>query len=226
MMDALEEMARECFGYGRWKAPYWFIGLEEGMSGTLEDRVKAWQKLGKEGLSDCKQFHHEIKVYKHHIDFPPLESTWRVLMLILLTYLGRGSSEKELKSYQSDQLGMANGETALLELFGLPAKNLEEGLKQKGQHFSKNLVDDIHHRRLLKIHERIREHAPELVVMYGTTRKEEFGRLAGRKMERWDTIRRGPTLMTLIPHPTSRPGVTNERWVQHAKALREWRKQA
>jgi hypothetical protein len=40
-MDALEEMARECFGYGRWDAQYWFIGLEEGMSGTLEDRVKA-----------------------------------------------------------------------------------------------------------------------------------------------------------------------------------------
>jgi hypothetical protein len=168
-MDALEEMARECFGYGRWEAPYWFIGLEEGMSGTLEDRVKAWQKLGKEGLSDCKKFHHEIKVDKYHIDFPPLAPTWRVLMLILLTYLGRGSSEKELKSYQSDQLGMANGETALLELFGLPAKTIEEGLKQKGQHFSKNLVDDIHHRRLLKIHERIREHAPQLVVMYGTT---------------------------------------------------------
>jgi hypothetical protein len=66
-------------------------------------------------------------------------------MLILLTYLGRGCSEKELKSYESDQLGMANGETALLELFGLPARNLEEGLKQRGQYFSKKLVDEIHH---------------------------------------------------------------------------------
>jgi hypothetical protein len=27
---AEEEMARECYGYGRWGAPYWFIGPEQG----------------------------------------------------------------------------------------------------------------------------------------------------------------------------------------------------
>jgi hypothetical protein len=219
-MDPLEEMARYCLGYGTWEAPYWFIGLEEGMSGTLEDRIKAWQKHGRQtGLSDCKKFHEEIKVYKHHQNSPPLESTWRVLILILLTYLGRKNDEGELKNYQCSQLGMENGETALLELFGLPAKNIEEKLRQKGQHFGKELIKDIHHKRLLAIHEEIRHHKPSLVVMYGTTRKEEFGRLAGKQIEAWNIVQRGATLMTLVPHPTSW-GVKNDEWIEHAKKLR------
>lgn len=59
-MDGLEEMARGCFGYGRWDAPYWLIGLEEGMSGTLDNRIRAFQKLDKDGLCDSRKFHHEI----------------------------------------------------------------------------------------------------------------------------------------------------------------------
>jgi hypothetical protein len=88
-MDGLEEMARGCFGYGRWDAPYWLIGLEEGMSGTLDNRIRAFQKLDKDGLCDSRKFHHEIGVHHHHQDSPPLATTWRVLILILLTYLGR-----------------------------------------------------------------------------------------------------------------------------------------
>jgi phage-related protein len=49
-MSPIEEMARGCYGYGRWDAPYWFIGLEEGMSGTLGEQIEAWQQLGEDGL--------------------------------------------------------------------------------------------------------------------------------------------------------------------------------
>jgi hypothetical protein len=77
-MDGLEEMARGCFGYGRWDAPYWLIGLEEGMSGTLDNRIRAFQKLDKDGLCDSRKFHHEIGVYHHHQDSRPLATTWRV----------------------------------------------------------------------------------------------------------------------------------------------------
>jgi hypothetical protein len=221
-MDALEEMARKCFGYGRWDAPYWFIGLEEGMSGTLEDRIKAFQKLNKEGLCDCKQFHQEISDYKHHGHRPPLQSTWRVLILILLTYLGRIPTDDERKDYQAIKLGMAKGETALLELFGLPAKNVILGAAQRNLHFTDSMIGQIHTERIAAIRERLQEYRPALVVMYGTSPKpkKQFARLAGRLMEPWDIFREGETLITLMPHPTS-PGRTNQEWIQHAKNLRE-----
>lgn len=31
MHDRILEMAKRSFGYGRWEAPYWFIGPEQGM---------------------------------------------------------------------------------------------------------------------------------------------------------------------------------------------------
>jgi hypothetical protein len=60
-MDNVEhEMARQCYGYGRWSAPYWFIGLEEGQDPIGKDltlRLQAMRDLGKDGLSDCRTFH-------------------------------------------------------------------------------------------------------------------------------------------------------------------------
>jgi hypothetical protein len=45
------EMARRNYGYGRWDAPYWFIGPQQGMgrheNSNLRLRVKAWQDLGR-----------------------------------------------------------------------------------------------------------------------------------------------------------------------------------
>jgi hypothetical protein len=38
MDDGLElEMAQNCFGYGRWDAPYWFIGPEQGKGNDEPD---------------------------------------------------------------------------------------------------------------------------------------------------------------------------------------------
>jgi hypothetical protein len=39
-----EEMARECYGYGRWAAPYWFIGPEQGQGhDDLRKRYHVWR---------------------------------------------------------------------------------------------------------------------------------------------------------------------------------------
>ena len=39
MNGDLRAMARHRYGYGSWTAPYWFLGLEEGMDrGESDDR--------------------------------------------------------------------------------------------------------------------------------------------------------------------------------------------
>ena len=86
-MSPIEEMARGCYGYGSWEAPYWYIGLEEGLDGALDDRIRAWQELGAEtGLSDCRAFHRKIGVDKWHRNDgkAALQSTWKQLIRVLL----------------------------------------------------------------------------------------------------------------------------------------------
>jgi len=220
-MDALEEMARSCFGYGRWEAPYWFIGLEEGMSGTLEDRIEAWRLLGSStGLTDCRDFHHKIKDFKWHCKGAELQRTWRVLILLLLSHQGIASDKEnirkeQIRDYQCTRLGRSDGEIALIELFGLPAKDLKAGLAQRQLHFSQKTLDSIYVQRRDAIHGKIRRHKPSFVVMYGADGRKHFEILAGRDLKAWDIFKRGNTVMTFIPHPTSH-GVTDERWMKHA----------
>jgi hypothetical protein len=62
-------MACRNYGYGRWKAPYWFIGPEQGMGlheNGLDRRVKAWLALGSLELNDCREFHHRIGEMRWH----------------------------------------------------------------------------------------------------------------------------------------------------------------
>jgi hypothetical protein len=58
-------LALTCYGYGRWNAPYWFIGPEQGQgkweNKALIERARAFRKLNRDGLCDCRAFHIEIK---------------------------------------------------------------------------------------------------------------------------------------------------------------------
>jgi len=98
MNDDERELALNCYGYGRWDAPYWFIGPEQG-KGKLEqkdvtDRASAFRKLNRDGLCDCRAFHTEIKDERWHFkeegirhkDMPPLQATWKSLILLLMAY--------------------------------------------------------------------------------------------------------------------------------------------
>jgi len=65
MNDDLRAMARTCYGYGCWSAPYWFLGPEQGMcneNADLQRPVEAWQHSGSRELDDCREFHLRIGV--------------------------------------------------------------------------------------------------------------------------------------------------------------------
>jgi hypothetical protein len=38
--EPFREMALGCYGYGRWGAPYWFIGPEQGQSRRENDDLR------------------------------------------------------------------------------------------------------------------------------------------------------------------------------------------
>jgi len=40
------ELAHNWYGYGRWNAPYWFVGIEPG-GDELDACVHMWRTLGK-----------------------------------------------------------------------------------------------------------------------------------------------------------------------------------
>src|SRR5258708_1309949 len=227
MDENLYEMARTSYGYGRWDAPYWFIGPEQGMGEherndserALELRLSKWIKLGRLDLNDCRKFHCEIGEKNWHCkELVKLQKTWRPLLLLLMTFLGRSRDNEILRTYQRDRWGMLDGETCVIELSGLAAPNTGEATDT-----SAFLRD-----RIPVIRERIREHRPGFVVMYGLGQRPSYEQIAEAKFPREPDpfFCKGPTLLAMTPHPVARIKVEdkyvgNDYWIELGKKLRE-----
>lgn len=168
-------MAQYCYGYGRWDAPYWFIGPEQGQrrveNGDLGPRLSAWVKLGSRELCDCEEFHQKINEHAWHRE-GKLQSTWKRLIRLLMAFLEQPTDTATLREYQRKRWGMADAETCVIELFGLAANNLS--ISRDRQPFRKE--------RIATIRERIRVNRPKLVVMYGTGQREICFRLVSMKL--------------------------------------------
>lgn len=156
--DAKELAARFWFGYGRWDAPYWFLGMEPG--GTDDHAsFEAWLHLGGKDLIDCREHHFKSNFNKWHFgERPPTQGTWRGLIQLLLSFKGESPDLDSVRTYQKNQWGSVNGETAVLEVSALHAKNLEVD------------VDRTTHRneRIATLNKRLIAEQPIFMIMYGT----------------------------------------------------------
>jgi hypothetical protein len=209
MDDDVREMARRRFGFGRWSAPYWFIGLEEATASDDMDglllRERVWSRLGENELDDCPEFHRGLGETSWHRTKPRLQPTWRPLMLMLMSFTGRPTDRETLREYQRDKWGTLDGETCIVELSGLAAPGL--GTKR-----DRSFVND----RIPVIRERLHAHRPMLVVMYGFAGRENWEKLAGRRIPDDCILTEGPTILALAKHPASR-GMTNNYWTELAE---------
>jgi hypothetical protein len=162
MNRAEYELARRCYGYGHWKAPFWFIGPEQGQSAIenndLKLRHKVFRQLGKHGLCDCRAFHHDIHEKRwHRAARPALQRTWSRLILLLMTFLEKDTDNASLRIYQRERWGRRNGETCVIELSGPPARNLNV-VRQR---------DAFREKRIRFIRQKMLAFKPVFVVMYG-----------------------------------------------------------
>ena len=211
--NGVREMALRCYGYGRWSAPYWFIGPEQGQAPEENDdlvpRVKAWRELGGGELTDCREFHALIGEKRWHREQPKLQSTWRPLLLLLMTFLGKDTDRDTLRKYQRDEWGRLDGQTCVIELSGLAARNLT--VPRDRESFRRE--------RVTVIRERMLQHSPELVVMYGMSETEHWTKIAGKQFPKENTMRVGSTILACTPHPTSY-GMRNDYWTSLGVRLR------
>ena len=240
MNDDERELALNCYGYGHWDAPYWFIGPEQG-KGKLETkdlavRAEAFRKLNRDGLCDCRAFHIEIKDETWHFkeegirhkDTPPLQSTWKSLILLLMAYQEKPTTDETRIDYQREYqrkcLGSSDGETCVIELSGLPAKNFEESQDRErglsGQERAE--FDDIRQKRIEFIHNKMLICKPQFVVVYGASQKRywiKFWKDNAVSVSRsGDVFKLGSTTIAFTLHAVRSPG--NQYWINWGTKLR------
>jgi hypothetical protein len=225
MEEAEKELASRCYGYGRWDAPYWFIGPEQGQARWENDdltaRFEAFRKLSKDGLSDCRSFHNEIHETRWHREDPPavLQPTWKFLILALKAFL-QDSTEKECRrSYQCHRWGSSEGETCVIELSGLPATN-----------FNVPRQREVRQERLKFIHRKMTSFHPRFVIIYGKTQIPHWKRFWQEKAvvvrNSGGIARLAFTKAAFAPQPTapwrnSEYKSANEYWFSLGQKLRQ-----
>jgi hypothetical protein len=218
--NAKQLAAEKWFGYGRWDAPYWFVGMEPGGDDTHAS-YEAWLDLGGDALIDCRA-HHQWQLETQGIDNPKwtkyhrrdrsnaLQATWRPLILVLLTFKGEPHDTEDVRRYQRDRWGYKNDETAVIELNALHAPSIATiGVDRQAYRTQ----------RIRTIREHLLERPPTFAVFYGQSYQDHYEEMTQAKFDSDGFAQCGRTVCVLAPQP-ARSGWTNEEWCELGRRLR------
>jgi hypothetical protein len=205
----IEAMARGWYGYGRWEAPYWFIGIEPG-GDELDECLRRWNSLGRSELLDIAT-HHE----KHDRDFfgkyAVTQETWRALIWLLLAFKGIEPTRDNTLDYQKYHFGRSGDETAVIEISCLPAPHSHV---PSPRHLFRTERADL-------IRNRIVEHRPRFVVLYSpdVVYREAWHRIAGQELDRDEIVSDAFSNYIMTYHPRGK--WQKEYWANIGRRLRE-----
>lgn len=208
-------MAEQWYGYGRWEAPFWFLGPEPG-GPSPDGPLRAWDELGRGELLDCEEHHLAFGCNKWHREPVRLQTTWGRLILLLKSYKQEDPALEARKLYQAQDWGTKNrstgrlSETCVIELCSVAAPAMGMGT-----------YDDsaVRSRRIEHIRDRLQDHHPEFLVMYGLGWRREWEQIVGGEFDEKGIRRVGNTVAMITPHPAAY-GQKNEEWVAYGSALR------
>lgn len=220
-----DRAASTWFGYGRWNAPYWFVGKEPGGKDDPENYA-SWYRLGGHDLIGCREHDFDYRgpdAGKWHIGVdgkkPELQPTWRPLIALLLSYLGaQRYDDARIRDYQVNCWGSLNGETCLPELSGVaaPSTHSVEGMRL--------LYRD---QRIATLKAKISDNTPKFVHFYGTGLDPIYGRsyadswreIAGASLVENEPMKIDGTVFVYTKHATAF-GISNDFWVSLGRKLR------
>lgn len=112
---------------------YWFLGIEEG-GGSSVDEVDAmlakWERNDKSDDTALRDTQKKSKPSKwfdaNRRGGAPIQKTWGAQIRVLLSMQGLPSSTEDVRQYQMDHFGLADGDTCLMELLPLPNPGLQD----------------------------------------------------------------------------------------------------
>jgi hypothetical protein len=185
--SALNNYIGSFFGYGRWSAPIWFVGIEEAGGGTereLEQRLAVWAARRTKELEDAPHFYPVSGNAAWHDGHATLQPTWTQLIRMLLIAQGKPDSPSAILDYQRNRLGTVDGETCLLDLFPLPSPNLatwhyadwsELPWLQSRTAYEKMVLSQ----RIPLLRQRIDHYQPRVVIFYGDGQLKHWQQFMG-----------------------------------------------
>jgi len=214
----LAQYTKSFFGYGNIKARLWFVGMEEGGGGTIDEvaaRLAAWDQRGRPLVDDVAEFHHAIGQRHWFEPGAPTQSTWRQLIRATLLANELPVSLEAIRDYQVQRFARLGGDVASLELLPLPSTSTRpEHWRYAEWSALETLASRDSYRqhflplRIARLQELISNERPSAVVFYGVTYQAHWEAISGAKfgaseLPRAESV--GSTSFFVLPHPTAGP---------------------
>ena len=164
----LTDYVQGFFGFGRWEARVWFIGIEEA-GGRTEDelhrRLQVWDDLGRHDLEHAPNFYPRCGNYDWHGPDAEPQATWKQLIRLLLVARGEPDSHEAITNYQREKLGSISGETCIAELLPLPCPSTSVWPYCEWSEFPwlagrQDYFAEVRNHRTRYLRERLKEHHP------------------------------------------------------------------
>jgi hypothetical protein len=200
-------------GYGNPKAPFVFVGMEEGLTETLDYPLLAQLRDRAALPAIVDLFDCSIHPGKYLSGArPPIQRTWGTLIAMMLCIRDKATDNETIRRYQRDQLGRTDGESLLLELMPLPARSMKMWTPYDVLFSDYDCRDSYLHsleeKRVATIRETL-AYGPKLVVLYGIGYWPKYRRIFP-EITNWhnegifEYARRDATGVILMPHPVAR----------------------
>ena len=173
--DLIQSFMRNCYGYGTYTGDYWFVGMESACDeNTYEEisrRLETWRRRGSPEMDDVCGYHLDLGIVWPFAERPPLQSTWKGLIRILLTAEGHKPTVEEMRLYQRDVLGRTHGNSCLLEFLPLPSRSTGHWIYAEHSDLPflasrAAYMEDCAPWRAEHLRQRIAEHRPKAVIFY------------------------------------------------------------
>jgi hypothetical protein len=227
----LEKFIHSFFGYGNYEADYWFVGMEEGGGGTLEEissRLGTWDSRAGQELEDIRTYHEALQLDSFFKDPVVLQPTWAQLIRIFLAASGLSADIEAIKSFQKEKLGRQGGNTCLVELMPLPSPGTSRWFYSKWSRLPYLRTRDTYKTAILPMRldhlkNRIKEYRPRYVVFYGKGYWTSWKKITGTKITLvqpygFGMCRTDVTQFLVTQHPAAR-GARNEYFIAAGKLL-------
>ena len=210
------------YGYGRWSASFWFVGVEEGGVTDLKDvdkRIESWLQFNSEVI-DIKKHHIRIGQGHQFVGKAKLSRTWANLIRLRMGFDGKRNVDKEdVREIQKNDFGHSDSDNLLIELFPLPAKTSKQAhwMYQSISEIPflsnrKTYEDALVESRVAFITNKVKTHRPKFVVFYALNKREYWNKIIGEQFKDKKNavsvrgvdiylVKKFDTTFVLTPHP-------------------------
>lgn len=227
--ELIQDRIHNFFGYGNLNSPTWFIGMEEGFDGTLDDLKKRFESAKGKQTLDLQNGLQSKDHSKWFLQKPKLQPTWSKLILILLRLQGKEISNELIRTFQKTSFCRKNSNHCCLELMPLPCRSTKEkhwfyntfGIEYLRTR--RSYLESVMPIRMHLFQNLIKKYSPTIVVFYSFSYLNNWNSIISTVSKKEGAIyhtKQGKTRFFIIPHPTAH-GITNSEWIDIANSIKK-----